>query len=301
MEAATKPPWTRSERVLSYRRRSGTIDLVALMAEGWRDHRTGRNAALLAHFGFISVFPLLLVFVTVLGFVLEDRPELAEDIEESALSNIPVIGSQLTLDPSSLTGSWWLFAFGLLTALWAGMKAFAAAQIAMDDTWEVPLDRRPNIANNRLRALAMIGVLGAAQIAGAVVSAVAGGFDLDAIARLGLVIGTFAINVATLLIAYQVLTTRVLAWRQEILPGALAGGAGFTVVQLLGTTVVQRAIANASDVYGTFATVIGLLTWLSLLATSTLAGAELNAALSRRRHGGHLADDTDGDESAAVS
>ncbi len=86
-----------------------------------------------------------------------------------------MIGSQLTLDPSSLTGSWWLFAFGLVTALWAGMKAFAAAQIAMDDTWEVPLDRRPNIANNRLRALAMIGVLGAAQIAGAAVSAIAGG------------------------------------------------------------------------------------------------------------------------------
>ncbi len=74
--------------MLSYRRRSGTVDLAALLAEGWREHRTGRNAALLAHFGFISVFPLLLVFVTILGFVLEDRPELADGIEESALSNI---------------------------------------------------------------------------------------------------------------------------------------------------------------------------------------------------------------------
>ncbi len=110
---------------------------------------------------------------------------------------------------------------------------------------------------------------------------------------------------ATLLIAYQVLSTRVLSWREEILPGALLGGVGFTVVQLLGTTVVQRAIANASDVYGTFATVIGLLTWLSLLATSTLGGAELNAALSRRRHGGHLDPVTEpggetGDDSPAV-
>jgi YihY family inner membrane protein len=272
------------------RRRSSVVDLSCLVIEGWTLHRTGRNAAVLSHYGFISVFPLLLVLVTVLGFVLDDNQDLQESIIDSALSNIPVVGTQLALDPTSITGSLPLFLFGLGTALWAGSKAFAAAQVAMDDTWDVPRSQRPNIAKNRLRALAMIGVIGAAQVASAVVTSFAGALDVAAIARLGLFLGAFAINLATLLIAYQVLTTPSLAWRREIMPGAVVAAVAFSGLQYLGTTVVLRAINNASDVYGTFATVIGLLTWLSLHATATLAGAELNAALHRRRHGLHLAD-----------
>ncbi|HEY4609876.1 MAG TPA: hypothetical protein VIH06_11745, partial [Ilumatobacteraceae bacterium] len=50
-------------------------------------------------------------------------------------------------------------------------------------------------------------------------------------------------------------------------------------MQLLGVAIVGRAIAKASPVYGNFASVIGLLTWLSLHAVIALGGAELNAAL----------------------
>jgi membrane protein len=282
--------WTRHPRVMQQRRRSSTLDLVGLVIEGWNLHRTGRNAAVLSHYGFISVFPLLLVLVTVLGFVLDGNEDLRDSIIDSALSKIPVVGTQLALDPESLTGSVPLFLFGLVTALWAGSKAFAAAQVAMDDTWDVPRHRRPNIAANRLRALLMIGVIGVAQVASAVVTSFAGALDVAAIARLGLLLGAFAINLATLLIAYQVLTTPPLSWRREIMPGAVVAAVAFTGLQYLGTTVVLRAINNASDVYGTFATVIGLLTWLSLHATATLAGAELNAALYRRRLGRHLVD-----------
>lgn len=277
---------------MEHRRRSSVVDLGCLVIEGWTLHRTGRNAAVLSHYGFISVFPLLLVLVTVLGFVLDDNQDLQESIIDSALSNIPVVGTQLALDPTSITGSVPLFLFGLGTALWAGSKAFAAAQVAMDDTWDVPRSQRPNIAKNRLRALAMIGVIGVAQVASAVVTSFAGALDVAAIARLGLFLGAFAINLATLLIAYQVLTTPSLAWRREIMPGAVLAAAAFSGLQYLGTTVVLRAINNASDVYGTFATVIGLLTWLSLHATSALAGAELNAALYRRRLGLHLTEPT---------
>jgi YihY family inner membrane protein len=284
--------WTRHPRIMERRRKSSTVDLAGLVLEGWSVHRTGRNAAVLSHYGFISVFPLLLVLVTVLGFVLDGNKDLQDSIIDSALAKIPVVGTQLALDPESLTGSVPLFLFGLLTALWAGSKAFAAAQVAMDDTWDVPLNRRPNIAKNRLRALVMIGVIGVSQVASAVATSFAGTLDVAAIARIGLFLGAFAINLVTLLIAYQVLTTPALSWRREIMPGAVVAAVAFSGLQYLGTTVVLRAINNASDVYGTFATVIGLLTWLSLHATATLAGAELNAALYRRRLGLHLAEAT---------
>ena len=68
-------------------------------AEGFRKHRSGRNAALIAHFGFLSVFPLFLVFTTVLGFVLQSRETLRKDIIDSALAQLPFVGKQIKDDP----------------------------------------------------------------------------------------------------------------------------------------------------------------------------------------------------------
>ena len=66
-------------------------------------------------------------------------------------------------------------------------------------------------------------------------------------------------------------------------PGALVAGLVFAVLQVVGTVVVGRAIANASPVYGSFAAVIGLISWLGLHSIVALLGAELNQVLPARR------------------
>ncbi len=104
----------------------GRLDLVARTIEGYRNHRSGRNAALIAHFGFLSVFPLMLVFTTVLGFVLQNNQKLLDSIVDSALAQLPFVGQQISSDPSKLQGDGLVLIFGLLLSLWAGMKAFVA-------------------------------------------------------------------------------------------------------------------------------------------------------------------------------
>ena len=97
--------WTDYSKVRSWRAKSRKADVAVRAAEGFRKHRSGRNAALIAHFAFLSVFPLLLVFTTVLGFVLQSRPKLREDIIDSALEQLPFLGQQIADDPSKLTGN----------------------------------------------------------------------------------------------------------------------------------------------------------------------------------------------------
>lgn len=290
MQPSTTPPrsgWTRSGRVLRWRERSRVVDVTVTVAEGWNRHRTGSSASLIAYYGFVSVFPLLAVMVTVLGWVLQGNEQLQEEIVDSALANLPIIGQQLQVDPSQLTGSATVFVVGLATALWAGTKAFAQAQRAMDDIWDVPSDTRPNIAVVRGRSLLAVVVVGAAQVAsaGVVTIGFAGVTDVTAISRLGLALAAFGINVGTAMLILPILTSPRLSWRTQVAPGALVAGVAFTVLQYVGTAVVGRAIARASTVYGTFATVIGLIFWLSLHSSATLAGAELNAALHPRRPG----------------
>lgn len=286
---------------MRWRSRWRAADVAVSAVEGWQRHRTGSSASLIAYFGFVSVFPLLAVMVTVLGWVLEGDEQLRDDIVDSALSRLPIVGPQLQIDPARLTGSVPVLVVGLLIALWAGTRAFAQAQQAMDDVWEVPFDRRPNVAARRGRSLVAVAVVGVAQIASAaiVTVALAGVADVPVAGRALLTVGAFGVNLATLAVVYSVLTSPRLSWRTQILPGAVLAAVVFTVLQAVGTAVVGRAIARASSVYGTFASVIALVSWLALHATATLAGAELNAALdplsgSRRDTGAGADEHTDG-------
>lgn len=274
--------WTEHPRVLNLRRRSAFADLLVLSATNYRLHRTGRNATLVAHFAFLSIFPLLLVFTTILGFVLENYPKVRESILDSAFSRIPILGPELAKHPERLQGNVYVLVVGLLVTLWAGMKAFNMLQFSLDDIAEVSLDERPNILRSRLRSLLGIAIVGGGQVAAAALTGFVGVTGVAILSRIGLILAAVLVNTAVLAASYRWLTMRPQSWR-ELAPGAILAGLGFAVLQVVGTAFVGRAISRASPVYGTFATVIGLIAWLSLHAMVALLGAELNRALPMRR------------------
>ena len=281
----TRTSWTEHAKVLSLRRRSAFVDLLVRSADNYRLHRTGRNATLVAHFSFLSIFPLLLVFTTILGFVLESRPKLRKSIIDSAFSRIPIIGPELAQNPDQLQGNVYVLVIGLVVTLWAGLKAFNMLQFALDDIAEVSLNDRPNIVRSRLRSLLGIAIVGGGQIAAAVLTGFVGVTGVAALSRFGLIVGAVLVNTAVLAASYRWLTIRPQSWR-ELAPGAILAGLGFAMLQLVGTAYVAGAITRASPVYGTFATVIGLIAWMSLHSIVALLGAELNHALPMRRLAG---------------
>jgi len=87
--------------------------------------------------------------------------------------------------------------------------------------------------------------------------------------------GSLVLNVALFLLAYRVLTVRNLSWA-DVFPGAAVAAAVWTAMQSLGGYYVTHQLKNATNVYGTFALVIGLLVWLYLGAQITLLAAEVN-------------------------
>ncbi len=105
--------WTELPKVRAWRARSRHVDVAVQTVEGFRRHRSGRNAAVIAHFGFLSVFPLMLVFTTVLGFVLQTHEKLRDQIIDSAMAQLPFIGQQIKEDPSKLRGNAVVLILGL--------------------------------------------------------------------------------------------------------------------------------------------------------------------------------------------
>ncbi len=246
------------------------------------EDRARKLAALVAYYSFFSVFPLLLALVTLLGFVLDGRPELRQRIVDSAIGQIPVLGDQIERGVGSLTGDAFALAVGVGAALWAGLGAMLAGEDAMNEIWDVPHDDRPNPVVVRLRALAMLGILGVGLVGAVVANNLTElPLGIPGQTRLFIYAGNLVLDVCIVGLAYQVLTDRSLT-RREIVPGAVVAGAGYFSVQLLGSWFVQRAVNGATETYGTFAVVIGLLTWFHLLAQITLLGAEVNVVASRR-------------------
>jgi membrane protein len=273
------------ERFDGYQQRHSWLSFPIAVVRKFDEDQASNLAALLAYYAFFSFFPLMLVLVTTLGLVVSDHPKIAEKVQDSVLSQFPVIGDQLQ-GTQQLRGSALALAIGLGAALWAGLALANAAQSALNTVWQVPLFARPSIVTRTLRSLALILVLGLAiALATATNAFVAGarsyGSGIGTGARILAVALAFAVNVAVFAAAFRVLTDRRVS-TQDVLPGAVLAAVGWQILQLVGGYLLAERIKGASHTYGTFAVVIGVLTWFYLQAQLTLFAAELNVVRRER-------------------
>ncbi|HEY7401331.1 MAG TPA: YihY/virulence factor BrkB family protein [Actinomycetota bacterium] len=270
--------WT--ERLDAWQRSRPWRAFPYAVAKKFSEDRGGSLAALVAYYGFFSIFPLLLVLVTVLGFAIRNDPALQRRIIDSALAQFPVVGTQIGRNVHALEGSVPLLAFGLVTALWSGMAVVGGFQNAMDQVWDVPVRDRGSFATRRLRQLA---ALVAAGITLPVTASLAG-FGMSGGAALPLralaLLGAVLLEVGIFATAFRLLTAADVTWRQ-VAPGAILAGFLWVALQGAGAYLVDRQIRGASDVYGFFAVVIGLLWWIYLGAQVAVLAAEVNVVWSR--------------------
>jgi uncharacterized BrkB/YihY/UPF0761 family membrane protein len=66
-----------------------------------------------------------------------------------------------------------------------------------------------------------------------------------------------------------------------MLPGAIVGAAGWTLLQYVGGVLVEHSLRNTSKEYGAFAVVLGLIGFLYLAAQVTLYASEINVVRAR--------------------
>jgi YihY family inner membrane protein len=243
------------------------------------DDQAGNLASLLAYYAFFSVFPLLLVMVTVLGFVLQGTPSLQDRVFDTALGFFPIIGRHDAVHP--LTGSVVALVIGLALALWSGLAVVSQAQVAFNTVLSVPRADWPGFVPRVLRSLELLvvgggGLIVTTLISGAVTGAGSFGFALGAGLRvLGAVLAV-VLDTMLFTLLFKRLTVRRVGWR-ECLPGAAFAAVCWYGLQLAGTALVAHELKGASSTYGTFATVIGLLAFFHLEAQLTLYAAEINA------------------------
>jgi YihY family inner membrane protein len=236
-------------------------------------------AALITYYGFLSLFPLLLLSATILSFVLHGNPDLQQKVLDSALGQFPIVGTQLA-DPQGLSGNGVGLAVGILGTVYGGLGVAQAAQNAMNTIWRVPRNSRPNPLQSRLRSLLLLLVVGLSLIgttALAALGSVFNGFGIGTKIALG--IGTFALNAVVFTIAFRVATARDITLRQTV-PGAVAAALTWQLLQYFGALYVGHVVKGATAINSVFALVLGLIAWIYLEAVIVVLAVEYNSVRS---------------------
>jgi membrane protein len=248
------------------------------------DDQAGNLAALIAYFTFASIFPLLLVLVTVLDLVLGHDPALRMKVLNSAFGQFPVIGPQLKANVHSLHQTGLALVTGLVLTFLGTRGVASAAQNALNTVWGVPYARRPGFPWAALRSIMLIIVVGVGVLATTLLSGLAGG-SAHIVTGAGAYVAAIAVslllNVAVFWLGFRLATAREVTAR-ELFLGAVLAAIVWQVLQLLGGYLVAHELARSSSLYGVFGLVLGLIAWLYLQAQFTLYAVEAAVVRARR-------------------
>ncbi len=256
------------------RRHPGAGFPIAVLYE-YFDDSGGYLAALITYYGFLSLFPLLLLASTILGFVLSGDPSAQQAVLHSALSQFPVIGTQLK-EPGRIGGGLVGVLVGGLGALYGGLGVAMAAQNAMNIAWTVPKNNRPNPIKGRGRALLLLATVGLAVLGTTVLSALGSGAGpFGAGLRIVAVGASVLLNAVVFVFAFRIATARVLSVRQ-VAPGAVAAAIIWQLLQSFGAPYVSHVVKSASATNSVFAVVLGLISFIYLASVSVVLCVEIN-------------------------
>ena len=268
------------QRLDSYQQRHPALGVPIAVVRKFAEDESINFAAVIAFWAFFSVFPLLLVFVTLLGYFLP--PRLQGDVLGSVGGFVPLLSTDSI---GHLSGQWWALVVGILSALWSGSFVVIATQSAFNSVWEIPYAHRSSIGTQIGRSLGALGAIGLGLVLSTVISSyvigAATGTNLGVVARLAGYLIPVALDVGLFFVAFRLLTDRDVATR-DVLPGALLSGIVFWLLQQLSSLIIVRYLHTAKSIYGDYATVITMLWWFYLQSIVTLLGAQLNVVLKQR-------------------
>ena len=273
-------------RLDRYQRRHSRLGLPIAVIYKFVDDRGSHMAALITYYSFVSLFPLLLLLYSILGFVLQSHPGVRADIEHSVLTNFPVIGPQLSKSIASFQGSGVALVIGVLGTLYGSIGAMQAAQAGFNQIYGVPRNRQPNPIKSRVRSLLLLALLGTWILVStglSVILSTANDISQD-IGPTVKVVGyllNYVVNVGLFAVAFRLLTARPLRFRQ-VLTGGMVAAALWMLVQGFGSSYISHAFKHTNHLYGVFAIVLVLLAWLYLQALILIISAELNVVLEYR-------------------
>ena len=256
-------------------REHGVLGFPYAVVKKYGEDEGGRQAALITYYGFLSIFPLLLLGVAVLSRVLADNPDLRERLIAAIVPQ--ALRSTVEHSLATLPTSTVPFIAGLIGLLFSGTGVVFSAYQALNHVAAVPYRLRAGFVSRYVRVFVVLVMLLLGALATGALTVVATALPgQPGVERAAAVLGSALIVFAVLLLGAKVLLARPARVR-ALWPGAILGAAAVTVVLNAGAPLLARLVAKAGPVYGSFATVAGMFALLYLVGQALVYAAEVAA------------------------
>jgi inner membrane protein YhjD len=244
--------------------------------------RGGYLAALITYYGFLSLFPLLLLFFTVSSYILPHYPSAQKALTKSVVGEFPVIGTTLknSTQGHALHGSPVAVVVGVLTLAWGALGVSQVLQQTMHDVWDEPAHRRPKFVSRVVRGLLLFVLLGLGIVATTVLTSLGSVLDWGPFGSVLAAMPAAIANIAVFLGMFRLLSPHHVSSR-SLVPGAILAGVGWQILQTVGINLVAHQLRHSSETYGVFGVTLGLLSFLYLAARLTVYAAETNVVRAR--------------------
>jgi YihY family inner membrane protein len=261
------------------------VRLARVGAARFKADDLGTQASAWAFVAYLSLFPLMLLGLSIAGFVLAGQ---TEDELRELFASIPGIGPLLEQYLGGIVvarGSLGLIAVVGLIWSASGLGNRSAAALAL-----IFRISDPGLVRRRARAIVSMLALGALILAAIIVTGLVPSFDVGGTLGWIAAVGTYAVVAAIefgfFLLSYRLLTPTGGPPIRDHVPGAVAMTVGWSLLKLVGGLFVTSVIVKASALYGTIGVVFGVLVFLRVAATVYLGSAELSALVRENRGAG---------------
>lgn len=274
------------ERLDRYQRAHRWLGLPIAVVYKFFDDRGPYMAALVTYYAFVSLFPLLLLLFSALGFFLQGHADVRTDIEQTVLQNFPTIGPDLKRNIVTFQGNAAAIVVGVLGTLYGALGVMQSSQASFNTIYGVPRNEQPNPIRSRLRSLWLVLLLGTAALlstGGSALLATANDISRElgpAIQIAGYLLN-WAISVLLFSTAFMFLTAVPLKFRQVVVGGMIAA-TGWIGLQILGSAFIAQLLTKSNALYGVFAVALATLAWFYLLSLTVMLAAEVNVVRHRR-------------------
>lgn len=241
------------------------------------DDEAGYQGALITYYGFLSLFPLLIVATSVIDLVSRHNAAIRTELLDSINQYFPAIGHDLQSSIHSTGKTGLALAAGLLITFYGAKGVADAIQHALNHVWEVPKAKRASFPKGPLKSLAVIlgggfGFMSAAVLSGYATGAVGNSVLLRIVPLLISAIILFA----SFIFIFRVASSAKHSYKQ-LVPGAIVAAIGLQILQFGGTYLLTHQLTHLSGIYGKYGLVLAILFWLYLQAQVFLYAAEISA------------------------
>ena len=241
-------------------------------------------AASITYFSFLSLFPLLLLTVSVLGFVLHGQPDLQADIVENISQALPgTAGAQVV--ESAIANRGTVGVVGMLGLAYSGLGWVTNLRTAIRTVWHQNVSAG-NFVVGKLNDFAILVGLGIVLLVSVAVSGIGTTATSFVVDLLGVedVPGMTLVVAAVSLILAVVADILVFLWLflrlprvewpwRRVLRGAVFAAVGFEILKRVGAFYVDQTTSNSSATYGTFGVVLGVLVWINVVSRFVMYAA----------------------------